>query len=73
MLDVKGTLLGFISFVTLLFLFNLATIWMGYFTEVVFMRLSQLYSCFYAVMTFTLIMNAILAAILFPLGSLLRP
>ena len=72
MADVKTTFIGFITFVIPLFMFNLATIWIGYFTEAAFMHLSQLYGCFYAVMTFVLIMNAVTAAILLPLGSLMR-
>jgi len=66
--DFELTKIGAAALVKFLAIFNLVTLWMGSFATLLFATLSQAYSRFYIVMIFTIIINAIFALILFPLG-----
>jgi len=69
--DVKGAWKGFVAFVGLIFLFNLATVWLsGRAVEPGLVMFSQAYGSFYAVMAFALIVNALFALVLLPLWFL---
>jgi hypothetical protein len=67
--DIKGALGGFATLLGLLFLFNLFTSWIGDFASRVFLSFSQMYSMFYVVMIFSILMNAAVAALFFLLPA----
>jgi hypothetical protein len=71
MADIRGAAKGFFTFVILVFLFNLSTIWLtGRFADSVLVSLSEIYGGFYAIIGFALIMNLIFAALLLPVWVL---
>jgi len=67
-LDIQGAKQGFKYLVIALFIFNLLTLWLGAGPQQLLSQLSQLYSGFYILMIFALMINALFALILFPLG-----
>jgi hypothetical protein len=71
--DIRGAAKGFFTFVILVFLFNLSTIWLtGRFADSVLVAVSEIYGGFYGIISFTLIMNLIFAALLLPVWGLSR-
>ncbi|MDD5223172.1 MAG: hypothetical protein PHE84_04205 [bacterium] len=67
--DIKGAWSGFAILSGLLFLFNLLTSWIGDFARGVFLGFSQMYSVFYVVMIFSILMNAAVASLFFLLSA----
>ena len=63
--DIKGAWSGFATLLGLLFLFNLLTSWIGDFARGMFLAFSQMYSTFYVVMIFSILMNAAVALMFF--------
>jgi hypothetical protein len=71
--DIRGAAKGFFTFVVLVFLFNLSTMWLtGRFADSVLVAVSEIYGGFYGIVGFTLIMNLIFAALLLPVWALSR-
>jgi len=70
--DVKGALSGFLTLAGLLLLCNVVTNWLGSVPESLFRGLSSAYSVFYAAMLLTIIMNAMVAAVLLLLPASCR-
>jgi len=71
--DVRGALSGFIALVGIVFIFNLATLWIaGDFTRTYLFKLSRFFSTFYAIMLFALIMDTVAGIFLFLLSRLKR-
>jgi hypothetical protein len=71
--DIRGAAKGFFTFVILVFLFNLSTMWLtGRFADSVLVAVSEIYGGFYGIVGFALIMNLIFAALLLPVGVLSR-
>jgi hypothetical protein len=71
--DIVGAFSGFVILVIFLFLFNLATLWLGDSISGVFRGISQLYVFFYAIMIFVIILNLIAAVILLPFAVVKMP
>jgi hypothetical protein len=65
--DVDGAMSGFITFVVLLFLFNLVTLWIGNFTITALAKANAFFSGFYFIMVLSLITNTFFALLLFAL------
>jgi hypothetical protein len=55
--DVKGTARGFLFTVCLLFVFNLATLWIGDFSVRFFIQVSSFFTGLYFLMLFTMVIN----------------
>ncbi len=67
--DLQHAKTGFLFLVGGLFVFNLATLWMGGdFLSPFFSELSRLLNSFYAMMLFTLCLDVIVAVVVVPLG-----
>lgn len=69
--DIKGTFRGFIYFVILLFVFNLATVWNGDFATRFFERTGNQLSGFYFLIILSMGLNIVFITILFLLNMLL--
>ncbi|MBK9711809.1 MAG: hypothetical protein IPO81_10855 [Kouleothrix sp.] len=70
--DIVGARAGFAALVALLFVLNLATLWSG---DIVFQAvasISRFYVFFYAIIIFVIVLNLVMAALLWPIGALLR-
>lgn len=67
--DIKGAGSGLATLFGLLFIFNLLTSWIGGFARGVFLSFSQMYSIFYVVMIFSILMNVAVASLFFFLSA----
>ena len=63
--DIKGASRGFFYFVILLFIFNLATLWIGNFVSDFFSQMNIYMSGFYFLITISLCLNVVFILILF--------
>jgi hypothetical protein len=69
--DIKGAFRGFIYFVVLLLLFNIATIWNGDITTRFFEKTSNQISGFYFLIILSMAMNLVFIAVLWLLGLII--
>jgi hypothetical protein len=70
--DIEGAISGFSTLVVFLLLFNLGTIWLGNFASSYFLYFSQFYGFFYAIMIFVLVLNLLVATLLYTVIGLIR-
>jgi hypothetical protein len=68
--DIKGAFRGFLYFVILLFLFNIATIWNGDFILNSFAKTSSYFSGFYFLIILSIGLNIVFIAVLWLIGLL---
>ncbi len=71
--DIKGAFRGFIYFVILLLIFNLATIWKGDFATRFFDKTGNYLSGFYFLIVLSMALNVVFIGILFLLGLIISP
>jgi len=71
--DMKGAFRGFIYFVILLLVFNLATVWKGDFATRFFDNTGNYLSGFYFLIVLSMMLNAVFIGILFLLGLIISP
>ncbi len=71
--DIKGAFRGFIYFVVLLLIFNLATIWKGDFATRFFEKTGNHLSGFYFLIMLSMALNVVFIGILFLLGLIISP
>ena len=71
--DIKGAFRGFIYFVVLLLIFNLATIWKGDFATRFFDKTGNYLSGFYFLIVLSMALNVVFIGILFLLGLIISP
>lgn len=71
--DIKGAFRGFIYFVILLLVFNLATIWKGDFATRFFDKTGNYLSGFYFLIVLSMALNVVFIGILFLLGLIISP
>jgi hypothetical protein len=71
--DIKGAFRGFIYFVILLLIFNLATVWKGDFATRFFDRTGNYISGFYFLIVLSMALNAVFIIFIFLLGLLISP
>jgi hypothetical protein len=69
--DIKGAFRGFIYFVILLLIFNIATFWIGNFTLDLFNKINHFLSGFYFLIILSLVLNIAFIVILFLFDLLL--
>jgi hypothetical protein len=62
--DIRGALKGFLVFVLLLLVFNLATVWIGGFTLDFFRKISNLFTAFYFLIILSILLNVAFILIL---------
>lgn len=70
--DIEGALSGFTTLVSFLFLFNLGTLWLGDFANAYAVYISQFYGFFYAIMIFVVVLNMLVAVLLYTVNGLTR-
>ena len=71
--DIKGAFRGFIYFVILLLVFNLATVWKGDFATRFFDKTGNYLSGFYFLIVLSMALNVVFIGILFLLGLIISP
>lgn len=71
--DIKGAFRGFIYFVILLLIFNLATIWKGDFATRFFDKTGNYLSGFYFLIVLSMALNLVFIGILFLIGLIISP
>lgn len=71
--DIKGAFRGFIYFVLLLLVFNLATIWKGDFASRFFEKTGNQLSGFYFLILLSMALNVVFIGLLFLLGLVISP
>jgi hypothetical protein len=71
--DIKGAFRGFIYFVLLLLIFNLATIWKGDFVSGFFYKTGNYLSGFYFLIILSMALNIVFIGLLFMLGLIISP
>jgi len=71
--DIKGAFRGFIYFVILLLIFNLATIWNDDYATRFFEKTGNYLSGFYFLILFSMALNVVFIVILFLLGLIVSP
>ena len=69
--DIKGAFRGFMYFVILLFLFNVATIWKGDFILSFFSKTSNYFSGFYFLIILSIALNIVFIVVLWLIGLLI--
>jgi hypothetical protein len=70
--DIKGAASGLVSLAGMLLVFNVVTNWLGVVPATVFRSLSSSYSFFYLAMLFSILVNALVAALLLLLTAASR-
>jgi hypothetical protein len=71
--DIKGAFRGFIYFVILLLVFNLATVWKGDFATRFFDKTGNYLSGFYFLIVLSMVLNVVFIGILLLLGLIISP
>jgi hypothetical protein len=66
--DVEGTFSGFAAIITAVFLFNFLTLWATEFSVQSFLVVIQILATFYIILGFTIILNLLALAVLWPLS-----
>jgi hypothetical protein len=71
-LDIESALSGFSALVMAVFVFNIATLWLGTFGDALSLFISRFYGFFFAVMVFAVVLNLLVAAILLVAATVVK-